>query len=287
MPIAGEVNAKVDDDGLAGGNAGGTGDINANSGEVGAGTASETVWTGTLQGSGGDAPTHFLFQESLESVHTATLSWRRSPTSYPQTTTLQAFVDGGARDGTLLFDIVINNASTGAYTLTLHENVLQTPGGNDETSAFLNVPYQIQDSDGDLASSPGTIHIEFNDDTPAQTSAVITAHVDEDELTGGNTDGDAQTTVATGSLSTLVSVGADQPGSFSFDASALGGLPALTSNGAAVHYAIVGGTLVAYTGGQELGPEPCVHGEPHFGRQLHGHAARPGRSPAQLAGQRR
>ena len=76
-------------------------------------------------------PQYVLFQESLKSVHTATLgSETLSYVVSADGLTLQAFVDGGARDGTLLFDIVINNASTGAYTLTLHEeNVLQTPGG--------------------------------------------------------------------------------------------------------------------------------------------------------------
>ena len=43
-------------------------------------------------------------------------------------------------------------------------------------------------------------------------------------------------------------IGADQPGSFGWDASALNTLPDLTSNGAAISYAIVGDTLVAYTG---------------------------------------
>jgi len=251
-PTAGEVNAKVDDDGLAGGNPSGTGDINANFGEVGAGSADEKIWTGTLVKSGGDLPTTFLFQESLESVHTDTLG--TETLEYVVSAdglTLQAFVDGGTRDGTLLFDIVITNASTGTYTLTLRDNVLHAPGGNDETSDTLTVPYQVMDSDGDLAAIAGQIHIEFNDDTPVVNEGSINAGVGEDTLAGGNPDaGDTKTTVASGSLSSAVSFGADGLGAFSFEATAVTEMLALnlTSNSVALKYAIVGDTLIAYTG---------------------------------------
>jgi T1SS-143 domain-containing protein len=248
VPNADDVTAKVDDDGLSGGNTpGGTGDIDANAGEVGSGTSSEAVWTGTLSGSGGDAPTHFLFNESLEAVHTDTLG--TETLEYVVSAdglTLQAFVDGGTRDGTLLFDIVITNASTGAYTLTLHDNVLHAAGGNDETSDTLSIPYQIQDVNNDTDTA--SINITFNDDAPVQAAATEEAHVDEDELPNGITDSDSELTTASGSISALGSVGADGLGSFTFDSTALGGLPALTSGGATVHYAVVSGTLIAYTG---------------------------------------
>ena len=91
--------------------------------------------------------------------------------------------------------------------------------------------------------------IVVDDDTPTNAQGTENAAVDEDELPDGITDGDGETTTATGSLSALASaIGADQPGGFGWDVSALGGLPALTSNGVPVSYAIVGNSLVAYTG---------------------------------------
>ena len=44
-------------------------------------------------------------------------------------------------------------------------------------------------------------------------------NVDEDELTGGISDSDVETTVATGSIASLFQIGADQPGSYGINAS--------------------------------------------------------------------
>ena len=54
------------------------------------------------------------------------------------------------------------------------------------------------------------------------------------------------TSVATGSISGLVDVGADEPADFLIDALALDGLPALTSKGETVKYEVNGDTLTAY-----------------------------------------
>ena len=173
QPVAGQASAKVDDEGLSGGILGGTGDIDANSGEVGAGSSDEKIWTGTLGGTDGDGTTTFLFQESLESVITDTLG--TETLSYVVSAdglTLQAFVEGGPRDGAPLFTVVITNADTGAYTVTLHDNVLHAAGGNDETSDTLVLPYQMKDADNDLSASPGQLTITFNDDMPTAVSAV-------------------------------------------------------------------------------------------------------------------
>ena len=47
----------------------------------------------------------------------------------------------------------------------------------------------------------------------------VMGNVDEDELTGGISDRDGETTVATGSIASLFQIGADQPGSYGINAS--------------------------------------------------------------------
>ena len=163
--------------------------------------------------------------------------------------------DGHIGAGETIFTLTVN--SNGSWTFDLqgqldHPTGAGTASDNTEDPNLLLDLSSIvvaTDSDGDSATgAAGAFVINVDDDMPAQVEGSVTAHVDEDELPNGITDGDGQTTVASGSLASQVSVGADQPGTFSLDASALGGLPALTSGGAAVHYAIVGGELVAFTG---------------------------------------
>jgi hypothetical protein len=162
-PTAGTVNAFVDDEGLTGGNLGNgnsSGDINANAGEVGSGTSSEAVWTGMLQGSGGDAPLSFRFAAALDGttivggVGTEAAHWEVSNGGL----TLEAV---GAR-GTI-FTVTITDAATGAYTLTLNDNVLHTDGDGTEASVTVDIPYTVNDIDSSVG---GTIHATFNDDTP-------------------------------------------------------------------------------------------------------------------------
>ena len=86
------------------------------------------------------------------------------------------------------------------------------------------------------------------DDIPVQSNNTVSGTVDEDELTGqstGNTDNDSETTIATGTLASLVQAGVDEPGSFSFK-SALSGLPAVTSAGETVLYSVSGTVLTGY-----------------------------------------
>jgi len=175
-PTGGTVNAFVDDEGLANGiAASGTGDIDANAGEVGAGTSSEAVWTGTLQGSGGDAPISFLFAADLEgdpvTVGTESATYHVSDGGL----TLTAVGDRGT-----IFTVHIDNAATGDYTLTLNDNVLHTAGDNTEASVSVDIPYTVKDAD--TSTAPGTIHATFNDDMPtasATLAATATVSVDE------------------------------------------------------------------------------------------------------------
>jgi hypothetical protein len=163
-PTGGTAAAAVDDDGLTGGNpASTTGDINANAGDNPADT-SEATFTGVLGGSvGGDTPGTFSFAALNNTTGTVgqemvTYSWNAG------TNTLTATVTGGARDGTSLFTVEVTDPATGAYHVTLLDNVLQAQGPNNENDATVNLGYVITDSDGSTA--PGTLTITFNDDAP-------------------------------------------------------------------------------------------------------------------------
>lgn len=97
--------------------------------------------------------------------------------------------------------------------------------------------YVIVDKDGDPSPATLTIHVE--DPAP------VIGRVDEDELPGGITDNDGQTTTVSGSLVELL-VG-NGSGQFSLDNTPTG-MPALTSDGVAVTYGFSGNTLTAMAG---------------------------------------
>ncbi len=68
---------------------------------------------------------------------------------------------------------------TGAYKLTLNENVLHTPGDNAENGdAGVELVYTVTDSDGSEAI--GTLKVTFDDDAP-------TAHADINAAQSGQT----------------------------------------------------------------------------------------------------
>ena len=160
QPTSGTAAAAVDDDGLAGGNPASTiGDINANLNDTPADT-SEATFTGVLGGSvGGDTPGTFSFAAlngttGTVGQETVTYSWDAL------THTLTA---AGPRGG--LFTVEVTDPATGAYHVTLLDNVLQAQGPNDENNAIVSLNYAITDSDGSTA--PGTLTITFNDDAPS------------------------------------------------------------------------------------------------------------------------
>ena len=93
----------------------------------------------------------------------------------------------------------------------------------------------------------------MQDDVSVLTGNIATGAVEEDDLanaqsTGNNEDASIGNTIASGSLTSTVSVGADEAGTFSLDDTALGSLPSLTSKGIAVTYSIIGDTLTAPAG---------------------------------------
>ncbi len=166
------------------------------------------------------------------------------------------------------FSVHITNPATGAYSFTLLDQLDHLPNGGSEQppsddlpslrvsldqksegGAFednirLNITYTVTDDDGDEVS--GTVSFDVDDDVPVQVDdTIVLGRVDEDELPDGITDDDAFTTVATGSLASLVSVGADEDGTFTIGST--GGLPQnLTSQGAPIVYAVNGNTITGY-----------------------------------------
>ena len=157
-PATTSVAAAVDDDGLAGGLAGGTGDLDANLGEVPA-SSSEAVYNGTLgisfgpDGAGTTTFAQMQGQTVAIGIETAKLSWDGS------TNTLTATGPRGA-----LFAVVLTDPATGAYTVTLLDNVRHASVAG-ENDAAVTLTYKV--SDGNGTTGTGTLNITFDDDTPA------------------------------------------------------------------------------------------------------------------------
>jgi hypothetical protein len=156
VPTAGTVSATVDDDGLAGGVVGGIGDyadINAD------GDNNEATFGGTLiHNFGGDSAGASINFASMNGttgtvgIETVTYSWDAGAN------TLIATGPRGA-----LFNVSVDPA-TGAYKVTLLDNVLHASGGNENDAGPVALTYTVTDGDGSKAN--GTLNITFDDDTP-------------------------------------------------------------------------------------------------------------------------
>ncbi|SDS52137.1 retention module-containing protein [Pseudomonas oryzae] len=166
-PSAGKTAAAVDDDGLSGGNPVSTlGDLLVAPDP----DLDEATFSGTLPHDfGGDGPGTISFasmQGETQAIGSETVrySWD------DDTSTLTAIVEGGGRDGLQLFTVAVNPL-TGAYTVTLLQNVLHAPlngvaGDNTENDAIADlVYYTVSDADNSVAR--GTLSITFDDDMPS------------------------------------------------------------------------------------------------------------------------
>ncbi|WP_439858923.1 retention module-containing protein [Pseudomonas sp. MBLB4136] len=154
--------------------------------------------------------------------------------------------------------LTVDAAGNWTYTLTAntldHSNPNAT-GADDQVGESFQV--RVFDLDGDV-SPIVLLNVLVNDDGPTLAEgegAVVSSSVDEDDIVGGNSDGDGITNVASGaagSLDALVNFGADGPGSFGLSSSpaALASLSAqgLTSGGTALTYSVVGNLLTASAG---------------------------------------
>jgi len=156
VPTAGQTQASVDDDALAGGNPASTaGDLTDPNSD---GDNNQATFSGLLNlNFGGDGPgsVNFAAMNGLfvivgqESVQ---LGWNAGTNTLTGT---------GPRG--VLFTVEVTNPATGAYKVTLVDNVLHTSGG-DENDATVVLGFTVSDSDGSTA--PGTLQISFDDDAP-------------------------------------------------------------------------------------------------------------------------
>ncbi|QZD94417.1 DUF5801 repeats-in-toxin domain-containing protein [Qipengyuania gelatinilytica] len=174
-PTGGTVTATVDDDGLAGGNPDSdTGDLDANVGDDPADT-SEASFTGSLTFDvGNDGPATITFDPSLDGT-SAMLG------SEMVTFTLNGNVLTASSGRGDIFTVELTDAQTGAYTVTLLQNVLHT-AGNDENDAFASIGFIVSDSEGDTVGT--TLDITFDDDAPTATDN--TNSVTEGDTVTGN-----------------------------------------------------------------------------------------------------
>ena len=139
----------------------GTGDLDANAGESPA-SVSEAVYNGTLGvnfGPDGAGTTTFAQLQGTTvsiGIETATLTWNAV------TNVLTATGPRG-----VLFTVTLTNPATGAYTVTLVDNVLHSlvAGENDASVALT-----YRASDGNGTTTTGVLNITFDDDTPVVTT---------------------------------------------------------------------------------------------------------------------
>ena len=272
LPTPGTAVAGVDDDGLAGGNpASTTGDLPDDNAD---GDNNQATFSGSLGGSvgaDGAGSNGFSFaglngQAGTVGQENVTYSWTAG------SSTLTATTVGGTRPGTALFTVQVTDAATGAYRVTLLDNVLHALGPNDENDATAALQYSITDADGSTVN--GTLTVTFDDDAPSAT-ANLPVQLDDDALAGGNPgtpavgDVDPDTANTTGTLAH----------GYSADG---GGTTLLTAAGAVLP---AGFTAAVSNGGQTLTISQGVTAvlqDPahrhHFG-QLHGHPAGCDRPP--------
>ncbi|MER9580698.1 DUF5801 repeats-in-toxin domain-containing protein, partial [Mesorhizobium sp. M0276] len=158
VPTGGTAAASVDDDGLAGGNpASTTGDLAVPNTD---GDNNEATFSGTLGGSiGGDGAGANGFSFATLNGTTGTVG--QESVTYNWDAAGNTLTATGPRGD--LFTVHVTDPATGAYTVTLLDNVLQAPGNN-ENDATVGLGYVITDADGSTAN--GTLTITFNDDAP-------------------------------------------------------------------------------------------------------------------------
>ncbi|MGM4927015.1 T1SS-143 repeat domain-containing protein [Tardiphaga sp. 619_E2_N8_5] len=170
-------------------------------------------------------------------------------------------------DARVVFSAVLSSASAnGAYTFTQNANLDHPIAGQEDDLTF-TFNFTAKDGDGDKANGHFTVTVD--DDAPTAAAAVLTGAVYESELStatgdlstgtqAGNADnknGDAGTddSILVGNLSSLVSMGADSPGTFVVETTGLSAsLTSLTSGGVVLTYTVVGNTLIAWAGSNQI-----------------------------------
>jgi VCBS repeat-containing protein len=163
VPTAGQTLASVDDDALAGGNPASTiGDLADPNSD---GDNNHATFSGTLNlnfGGDGAGSVNFAGMNGLFVVigqESVQLGWNAGTNTLTGT---------GPRG--VLFTVQVTNPATGAYKVTLVDNVLHTAGGN-ENDATATLGFTVLDSDGSTAN--GTLQITFDDDAPTVALAAV------------------------------------------------------------------------------------------------------------------
>ncbi len=154
--------ATVDEDGLAGGNAGGSGDV----------AGEDTVTTGTLGysfgGDGAAASGAFSWivaslPGDLKTADGRAVSFQLSSDGH----TLFGTASDGSGGSEAVITIALTDQASGAYRATLHQ-ALEHAAGNDENDLLFDATYTIVDADGSQAD--GTLSVVIDDDAPMAAS---------------------------------------------------------------------------------------------------------------------
>ncbi|MCZ4279568.1 DUF5801 domain-containing protein [Kiloniella laminariae] len=158
---ANNARIKLDDDALAGGHAGGVGDVDPDSENL----------TGTLDFDAG--------ADGIQSIVITSMG-----TSGGAVGKLGVYVSASEitlaqdveQDGSYvsIFRLTLNDTTSGTYTVT-QLAPLQHVNGGDENNARFSINYYVTDNDGDTAG--GTILLDLNDDSPL--AVVDSGDVDE------------------------------------------------------------------------------------------------------------
>ena len=167
--------------------------------------SSEATFSGSLGGSvgaDGAGSNGFSFaglngQAGTVGQENVTYGWNAG------SSTLTATTVGGTRPGTALFTVQVTDAATGAYRVTLLDNLLHALGPNDENDATAALQYSITDADGSTVN--GTLTVTFDDDAPTATAEVSQNVAEGATVTGtldfaGGADGATVTHIGTTAL---------------------------------------------------------------------------------------
>jgi hypothetical protein len=236
LPATAAVTATMDDDSLPGGIAGGTGDLDANAGEVPA-SASEAIYNGMLNITAIDNPIAAISFAQLQGTtaaigqETVTYSWN----AVTNLLTASISASPAGRTGTL-FTVQLNNPNSGSYTVTLVDNILHSNVAG-ENDASVALTYRVADTDG--STNTGVLNITFDDDTPVAISpaAVVVINGASSAVFGSL---DIDSNVAN-------NLGADG-GSVQFSLTLNGLNSGLTSNFVPIIYTVVGNQLLGKAG---------------------------------------
>ncbi|WP_343565577.1 DUF5801 repeats-in-toxin domain-containing protein, partial [Kiloniella sp. b19] len=242
--------AVLDEDGLTGGNAG------AESGIDGDVAGEAVVATGSLGiDFGTDGPASSVIAPdgaiSFAGLNGATAGFTVGGEAVTYawdagSLTLKALDSEGGE----VFVLTVTSVVPSQYSIELKQSI-DHPEAGAEDNVTLDLPFVATDGDGDTIE--GSLKVAINDDSPENSDAQpISVLVREDGLGGGDLsdgngrqDGSEFARIRVSDLETQVSVGADAPVTFAFNADLAGqavvdgdGNP-VTSNGAAVVYEVV------------------------------------------------